>query len=65
MDGSTTDMKKNVNETIPALFLASFLLLAVPVPYVTPSIITEAPKGSLGFSEKIIRHRLNALNKHH
>lgn len=37
-------------EKVPALFLASFLLLAVPVPYVTPSIMTEAPKGSLGFS---------------
>lgn len=37
---------------VPALFLASFLLLAVPVPYVTPSIMTDAPKGSLGFSGK-------------
>lgn len=35
---------------LPALFFASFLLLAVPDPYVTPSMVTEAPKGSLGFS---------------
>ncbi len=44
------DSDEDGGEKVPALFLASFLLLAVPVPYVTPSITTEAPKGSLGFS---------------
>lgn len=50
-EGSLLYYVNAVNKNkLPALFLASFLLLAVPVPYVTPSIMTDAPKGSLGFS---------------
>ena len=40
------------NDLIPASFLACFLLLAYPVPYATPSIMTVALYGVCEFSVK-------------